>query len=393
MEEGSSFAASLSELDQIVERIQVADLREQNQLYEHLDRNEGVVLFGAGGLGRQVARILQNENLNVLAFADNQRTLWDTQVQGVQVLSPEKAATRYADSAYFIVTLWHPCKKSDVLSAASQLRQLGAARIAPFSMLISRFPVLLPRMFWSDPRQILPHVEEIRTALQLFADDLSRKFFLNSLHLRCFHDYYAADSVVPGRQYFPPGLYHLQHDEVFVDCGAYDGDSLRDFLTESRGNFHKIIAFEPDPRNVEKLRRETSAYSGIDVHELAIASYDGVANFAAEGAASAAITSQGTTEVRCAKIDTALRGEKPTIIKMDIEGSEAHALAGGAATIRTHRPVLAVCVYHKPADLWELPTLMHSFQPESKLYLRSHCADGFDLVCYAIPPERVVPGS
>ncbi len=388
MEEGSSLAASLSDLDRILEQLQVADHREQNALYEHLDRNSGVVLFGAGGLGRQVARILQSKNVNVKAFADNQRALWNTKVEGIPVLAPNEAVTRYGTSAYFIVTLWHPCQKSDVLSALNQLRQLGAARIAPFSLLFFRLPALLPRMFWSVPHQVLTDVEKIRAALQLFADDLSRKFFLDSLRLRCFHDYQAADCVVPGRQYFPPGLYHLHRDEVFVDCGAYDGDSLRDFLAESTGTFRKVVAFEPDPRNVERLREQTSAYSEIEVHELAIASYDGVANFAAEGRASAAICSQGKTEVRCAKIDTALRGESPTIIKMDIEGSEADALVGGTDTIRTHQPVLAICVYHKPADLWELPRLMHALEPESSIYLRSHRADGFDLVCYAIPPER-----
>jgi hypothetical protein len=75
----------------------------------------------------------------------------------------------------------------------------------------------------------------------------------------------------------------------------------------------------------------------------------------------------------------------PSYVKLDIEGAEADALQGMANTIRSARPALAVCVYHRPADLWELPYLVDGLMPECRLYLRAHAWNGFELVLYAIP--------
>ena len=38
-----------------------------------------------------------------------------------------------------------------------------------------------------------------------------------------------------------PSLFGLRNDEVFVDCGAFDGDTLRIFLNQSGGRFAKVF--------------------------------------------------------------------------------------------------------------------------------------------------------
>ena len=73
---------------------------------------------------------------------------------------------------------------------------------------------------------------------------------------------------------------------------------------------------------------------------------------------------------------------------MDIEGSERDAVAGAASMIRHARPLLAICAYHMQSDLWVIPNLIHSIVPDYRLFLRPHRADGWDLVCYGVPPER-----
>lgn len=70
---------------------------------------------------------------------------------------------------------------------------------------------------------------------------------------------------------------------------------------------------------------------------------------------------------------------------MDIEGAEKSALIGGADLIRREQPKLAICVYHRISDLWELPLLMHKLEPEYKLYLRHHTPVYQETVCYSLP--------
>jgi FkbM family methyltransferase len=70
-------------------------------------------------------------------------------------------------------------------------------------------------------------------------------------------------------------------------------------------------------------------------------------------------------------------------IKMDIEGYELRALEGARETIMKYMPNLAICVYHKPNDIWEIPKYIKSINPEYSCILRG----GIHMVCYASVPQ------
>jgi FkbM family methyltransferase len=194
-------------------------------------------------------------------------------------------------------------------------------------------------------------------------------------------------------QYFPDFI-KPDPNECFVDCGAYDGDSIASFLKWNSGQFRKVIAFEADPICFKKLRAFASGLkeiSGrIECHAAAVASSRGTVRFNATGQAGASISAEGGIEVKSVALDEVLQVEQPTFIKMDIEGAEMDALRGARATIRRCQPILAVCVYHNQGDLWRLPLLMRELLPEAHLFLRSYCLDGLDTVCYAVPQHRSV---
>nr|WP_158810755.1 FkbM family methyltransferase [Beijerinckia sp. L45] len=103
-----------------------------------------------------------------------------------------------------------------------------------------------------------------------------------------------------------------------------------------------------------------------------------------EGASSHLDLEPSKTKVRVLALDDVLVGVRPTYIKLDIEGFEAEALRGAQKTIALCKPSLAVCIYHKPEDLWTLPELVMDLCPESDLYMRQHGHNGFDTVLYAI---------
>jgi hypothetical protein len=70
---------------------------------------------------------------------------------------------------------------------------------------------------------------------------------------------------------------------------------------------------------------------------------------------------------------------------MDIEGSELDALRGAAKIIRTQKPTLAICVYHKFEENWEIPEFIWSLNPEYQLFMR-HYGEGLgETVLYAAP--------
>lgn len=71
---------------------------------------------------------------------------------------------------------------------------------------------------------------------------------------------------------------------------------------------------------------------------------------------------------------------------MDIEGSELEALKGAVHTIQRDKPKLAICIYHKPEDMTEIPLYIKSLVPEYKFYVRHHSNCWTDTVLYAVMP-------
>ncbi len=352
-----------------------------------------LVLFGAGRLGRSILRLRSRLGVQFLAFADNNRSLWGTTIDGLTVYSPDDAVQRFGNETAFLVTIRHPGFTFE--EAKHQLQQLGCERAVPIIALYWKYPELfLPFYFIDLPHNILKHSSEIRAAFAVLEENYSRAEFLSQLLFRLFLDQSEMHSPARHSQYFPIGLPVLTPNEVLVDCGAYDGDTLRAYITRNPTAFERIAAFEPDPTNYAMLDHFLQSLphqvrARIDCRQQAVGAGNGKVRFVADGTVEAAVSPNGEMEVESVKLDDALIGWAPTHIKMDIEGAELDALAGAERIIRRHRPVLAICVYHRPDHLWRIPLWIHSLQSEYRLFLRPHEFEGWDLVCYAIPAERM----
>ena len=91
---------------------------------------------------------------------------------------------------------------------------------------------------------------------------------------------------------------------------------------------------------------------------------------------------QGMVPVPVVSLDQAVGLARPNYIKMDVEGAELKALQGARELIASQAPSLAICLYHKPEDLWEIPLYLHQLQPNYKMYLRTHDHLGLSTVLY-----------
>ncbi len=355
-----------------------------------------VVIYGAGSLGRRIRAGLGEMGIEVVAFVDRNPDLWSKTVDGVKVLSPTDASAAYGRHDLFIVAVWHPMRAGGVESIINALRTKGCEHIVSFVPLFwqecHRF---LPFYLWDSPSRVLSASNRIRAAFHLFdRDPESQKMFLEQLDLRIQGDFKNLTSPTSHEQYFPPFLKRMQH-ERFIDCGAFDGDTTRTFLSWAGGEFGKIIAFEPDPINATALRDFALTCPDLEgrfeIRTEAIGDVLSTRTFDASGSANAALSDKGTAEVQVTTLDEAFGTENTTFIKMDIESQELAALQGGKHIIRRDRPVLAICAYHLQDHLWEVPLQMAALVDDYFFALRCYRTDGFDTVCYAIPVERYIP--
>ena len=155
------------------------------------------------------------------------------------------------------------------------------------------------------------------------------------------------------------------------------------------GTVEMIAAFEPDQENFKILSRLVKSNAPpfarqTVLYPCGVWSETTQVRFSSGAAGSSQISSTGETHVQCVSLDEALPDFRPTLIKMDIEGAEYQALLGAREIIREHRPGLAICLYHRPEHLWQIPLLVRDWLPASRFYLRAYCYAGFDLVMYAM---------
>lgn len=376
----------------LAESIQSASARGRSTFREISSGRTKLILLGAGRLGRTVAAKLRTSGFTILAFADNNRALWHTRIDGLDVLSPAEAAARHGADAVMIVTVWHPATHPLVPALVSQARDLGCNAV-PFPVLFWAMPdQFLPYYLWDSPHKLLRAKRRVLHAYELLGDDLSRETYVRHLKLRLWGDFESLGEPTPLPQYFP-GLFTLSPDECFVDCGAYDGDTLRDFVQQTAGRFRKAIAFEADAALLRPLEESVRQMGGrAECHLAAVGSRDGWIGFRGDGIGGGRADQEGA-KVRCLRLDTVLEGETVSLLKMDIEGAELNAIRGSRKTIERNRPVVAACTYHQQEHLWRVPSLLNEVLPEAKIFLRAHRADGFDVVAYAVPPSRLVaPG-
>ena len=181
----------------------------------------------------------------------------------------------------------------------------------------------------------------------------------------CFSDYFDLDILPLGR------------DEVFVDLGAYNGDTILDYA-KSYGDYKKIYAFEMSEENVKKLLENTSGMHDIEVINKAVGEKNGTISVNIDDMESTVNTvvnhcsSSGTNrEIEMVTVDDVIK-DRITLIKMDIEGAEKDAIKGCARHIHEEQPKLLISVYHNNEDIWKIPEMIHEMDDSYRFYLRSN---------------------
>jgi FkbM family methyltransferase len=278
-------------------------------------------------------------------------------------------------------------------SRIAQMRQLGCRSVVSFLPLYWKFgSVFLPHYTLHLPHHLHAQADRVRQGFRLMADDVSRQEYLAQLRFRLLGDFGCLPAPVPGAIYFRDDLFTLGREEILVDCGGFDGDSLSLFLDKVANEFKSAIVFEPDPGNFVKLsnfvdRMPSDVRRRITLHQSATGEINERVMMEVGSGPSSQI-GKGDQEVESFALDSLLKDVPVTFIKMDIEGSELATLAGAKKLIEKNSPILAISAYHRQDDLWNVPLLIHDLNPDYSFHLRPHMIEGWDLVCYAVPSSR-----
>ena len=226
--------------------------------------------------------------------------------------------------------------------------------------------------------------EEYNAVYEALSDEISRKTYESMISLRCDYDISMNDmfTAFPDNQYFEPFL-NLEIDgEVYVDLGGFDGANTL-YFAEHYPGYKRIYFFEPEPSAMEAAKCRLSKFDNIKYFQMAASNINGSARFSPDLGASK-ISDEGCTEIQTARLDDLLENDV-TFLKMDVEGSEAACIEGAKDIIKTCHPKLAICVYHKGADIIDIPKQVLSIYPDYRLFLRQYTEGICDLVMFFVP--------
>lgn len=190
-------------------------------------------------------------------------------------------------------------------------------------------------------------------------------------------------------QYFDPELVHVQNGEVFVDCGAYSGDTIKYFIKNAKKNgvsLYKVVALEPDKTSRKWLESGFGSNKQVVIVDKGCSDHSAVLYFKTSGSASRIVqdAAEATSQIVVERIDDIPACRNATWIKMDIEGAEFAALQGAEETIRRNHPKLTICLYHSDEDMLRIPEYIHELVPEYRLYVRQYRSNGTETVLYAV---------
>lgn len=187
-------------------------------------------------------------------------------------------------------------------------------------------------------------------------------------------------------QYFDCPFFEHDDHEVFVDAGVFDGMTAERFAAWSKGRYEHIYGFEPNVAMFGNCEEKYATLSNTTLLPKGIWNRETVLKFVENGPGSRIVeddSATGNDTVPVISLDEILSGERVTFIKMDVEGAEFKGLQGAKNIICKWKPKLAISVYHKNTDLWEIPQIILQYNPDYKFYMRHYFFNNSETLLYA----------
>ncbi|MFA5040678.1 MAG: FkbM family methyltransferase [Bdellovibrionales bacterium] len=371
------------------------DIEKMKPALPHGKIDKPLYLYGAGSLGRLAWDYFKKVGVSVAGVIDKNavKARQDPFWNGVPVVNPEEVPEDVKKDILLAVCV----VTSPWGEVTHPLRADGWQDIVPFYTVCASYLDKHPLdNGWLTGPLTPKDVSEIENVLSCYADDISRAHHLMFLAWHCLQEewIFKKAPVTLDDRFFIPEIVSKLHDrESFADLGAHHGNVILKFLGTVKSKFTGVTAFEPDAENAKELRKTvdqlpSDVKTKIRIEEKILGRTSGKANFESGLGYASRIVKQGGTQAPVFSLDEF--NLSPSFIKAHLEGGELDALLGGLRTIRRHKPIVALTVYHDREGLWGVQKgLKDALSGEGYRFIfRQHGWQGTGGVLYLIPETR-----
>jgi len=346
--------------------------------FENIIKNKKIIMYGVGAIG---ATLFNNDIIPDIVIDEKFKS--GEKYKNILCSSIEDITLIENKSDYIVIIAIrskHVCENIFI-----RLTQLGFHCIEAIEFYESFSPFTSPEVKNDGFDYYIKNKDKILEAQKLFKDNLSLEIYEKfvSTHLERKFIEIPCNNII--YQYFDTPL-NKGYNRV-INCGSFDGDTIKK-LNSIYGKIKAIACFEPDLKNYNLLLNYLTTHHD-DIADEIITFPCGVygenikLNFSSEITTSSAITDKGNEIIQCIKLDNSLLGFNPSHIIMDIEGAELGALKGSENILKKDKPDLAICVYHLPNHIWDIPLYLNSLNLDYTFYLRNYTGYIYETVLYA----------
>jgi FkbM family methyltransferase len=344
-----------------------------------------VLIYGAGKIGHDLARLLMSRGIDVRGFLDRNPKAEVAGLPVYQATAGQELIRQLGENVEVVIGLFN--HYVSVKPIQELLKKQGFKAIHPFHKVYWKFSQELGSLYYLSPDSSLFSDGRVESVRRLLNDDESRRLYDEHLELRQSGDLNLLSVPDIENQYTPRDLFFPDRPLKLMDCGAYTGDTLQKFI-EHGFEVERAVLLEADIKNFEQMTNNLADCSGF-VRFVHGASWSSSGTLSIGGGAGLAskISEGGGTLIPAYSVDDLCREESINFLKMDVEGAEMDSLKGSRETIRRDRPFLALSAYHCPYDMMTIPLFIEELDLGYSIHFRSHGYNGFDLVCYGIPQK------
>ena len=243
-----------------------------------------------------------------------------------------------------------------------------------------------------DKEWINQYEQDLMVIKNFLLDDLSKKTYIRFIERKiAILDNDDISFIEYGPSYFnsilPP-----QENEIFIDVGAFNGDTLKLYL-EFNNNFGHIYLFEADGNNFSDLKiylseLDESILNRISYYNLILSNSSGFLYLDTSqldlSHKVCATSSIHYKKVNSSTLDSLIsnNNNQPMRIKLDVNGHEYQVLVGSSKLISGTKPAIA-CKIQRKEDLIKIPSLLKSLRPDYNLIIRQKSLASLSLMLYA----------
>ncbi len=330
-----------------------------------------IVLYGMGNGADKIISVCDRYGIKISGVFASDGFVRQKTFHGFKVTDYKTAKDNFGDMIVLV------CFGTALPEVLGNIRRIASEQ----ELYAPDVPVYGDTLF--NAEYVKSHHAELESIYNLLADDISKKVFKNTVMYKLTGKIdYLFDCETPISEIYSSVL-KLKNDETYFDLGAYRGDTVAEFLSNT-DSYNHIVAVEPDKKTYDKLCIATKNIKNIANINACVGDTEGETFFDMLGSRGSS-AGRGSDIINSVTIDALSRSYVPTYIKMDIEGAEIAALSGGAQTISRYKPKMQIAAYHRSEDLIAVPQAVLKINGDYKIYLRHFpCLPCWDMSYYFI---------